>query len=448
MNLRGYITPKQDILKSIEEERWQDLKTLTSEWRAKDLAILLSTLNVPEAQQAYEQLHHKNVFAYLDDRIQKRIMIKATKEERTRLFLLLPPDDKTMLLSRLPQKIANEIIISLPQEEQMQVQELLEYPENTVGRLMTHAYVTLDPRWSVEEALDYIKQTGRKSETINHVYVVNKEGVLLDDLRLRKIFFANNKQKIKSLMDNIYVTLSPYDEQTQAVHVMRKYDIHTIPVINEEGKLIGIVTADDVFDVAEAQATKDIQKIASVIPLKESYKHASIFSLYNRRVWWLSILVLVGMVSAGVISRYEEVLASAIALSFFIPLLLGSGGNAGSQSATIIVRAIATGDLQKNEWLRVFFKEIGTGLLIGTTLGIIAGLIGVFQGGAIIGLIVGLTMIAIILVTNILGMTLPFILSRVKIDPAVASAPLIASVADAIGLLIYFSIAIAVLGAL
>jgi len=237
------------------------------------------------------------------------------------------------------------------------------------------------------------------------------------------------------------ISLNAYADREDAVQLLKKYDVLSIPVIDTNGILLGVVTADDIMDVAEKEITEDIQKISSVMPLKTSYKHASVFKLYYKRITWLSLLVFVSLISSGVIAFFEETLNAAIALAFFIPLLIGSGGNIGSQSATLMIRAIATEDVKLNDWFRVFIKEIITGLLIGGTLGVIALFIGMFRVGPEIGLIVGFSMLAIILFANIIGALLPFILSKVRIDHAIASSPLITTLVDAFGLIIYFIIA-------
>jgi magnesium transporter len=237
------------------------------------------------------------------------------------------------------------------------------------------------------------------------------------------------------------VSIYAYEDREEAVKLMQKYDLTSLPVVDSDGIVIGIVTFDDVLDVAQEEATEDIQKIGSVSPLKTSYTNASIFTLYHKRIFWLCLLVIVSLFSSGVLAMFEATLASAITLAFFIPLLIGSGGNIGSQSATLMIRALATEDVQLNEWFKVLLKEVIMGILIGITLGILASFIGFFRGGYIIGVIVGLAMLSIILVANVIGAALPFVLSRLKIDPAVASSPLITTIVDALGLIIYFTIA-------
>jgi magnesium transporter len=247
-------------------------------------------------------------------------------------------------------------------------------------------------------------------------------------------------------MDYSYVTISAMEDREEAVRVMHRHALSVLPAVDSAGVLLGIVTVDDVLDVAEEEITEDFHKAAAVQPLKSGYREAGVWPLYRKRIGWLVALILINMVSSTVISVYEEVLASAMVLTFFIPLLIASGGNAGSQSATLMIRALATGDVKLTQWFRVLAKELLVGLALGTTMGLAGGLLGLFQGGYQIGVVVGLAMVAVVLVANIMGVALPFLLLRLGLDPAVASSPLITSIADATGLAIYFAIAVWFLG--
>ena len=247
-------------------------------------------------------------------------------------------------------------------------------------------------------------------------------------------------------MTNSFVSLSAFDHQEEAVKMLRKYDVYSLPVVDSDGVLLGLVTFDDVFDVAQEETTEDIYKSAAVNPLTTSYREASIWELYSKRIGWLVVLVFVSLLSAGVLTFFEETLQKVIALSIFIPLLLGSGGNAGAQSATLMVRALATGDLQLSNWLSTAVKEMVVGLSLGGTLGVLSTVFGFVRGGWEIGLIVGLTTVGIILLASLIGMILPFILTRLQLDPAVASSPLITSITDFLGLLLYFLVAGLILG--
>ena len=269
---------------------------------------------------------------------------------------------------------------------------------------------------------------------------------LLDEIELQQFVLAAPTDRVDALMDRSVATLSPYSDREEAVGLMGKYDLVALPVVDSGGVLLGVVAVDDVMDVAEEEATEDFQKSAAVEPLKMSYEGAGVWSLYRKRIPWLALLVLVNLAASSVIAAYEETLSAAIALAFFIPLLIGSGGNAGAQAATLMVRALATGDIREKQWPRTLLKELAVGGTLGVTMGATAWFFGVIRGGLDIAIVVGLAMLAIVVAANMIGVVLPFLLSRLGIDPAVASSPLITSIADVAGLVIYFWLASTLLG--
>ncbi len=398
--------------------------------------------------RALSRLMSAEVFADLEPEQQDSLLHDLTDVETRQLLSSLPPDDRTALLEELPAPMTRRLFGLLSAEDFQEARQLLGYPEESVGRLMTPDYVEVYPDWTVAKALDHIRNKGKDSETINMVYVVDKTGKLLDDIRLRRIILSNTDTKIEELMDKSFASLSAFEDREKAVAMMQDYDLLALPVIDSDGELIGIVTFDDVMDVAEEEATEDIQKSASVAPLKMSYHRAGVFNLYNKRAGWLVALVLLNLSSAGIIAAFEEQLAQTIVLLFFIPILIGTGGNAGAQAATLVIRALVTGDIKLEQWVQTIGKELLVGLLLGVTLGLLGGCLGLLRGDFNwnISFVVGLSMFSIVVVANLVGMTLPFVLAKVKIDPAVASGPLITTIADATGLLIYFSIASVIIG--
>jgi len=296
------------------------------------------------------------------------------------------------------------------------------------------------------EALEHIRRVGKESETINWVFVIDDSWHLLDEIELKQFIFAEPTEVVKHLMNESVASISANEDREKAVEMMQHYDVNVLPVTDSDGVLLGIVTVDDVLDVAEEEATEDFHLTAAVKPLKTSYRETGVWSLYRKRVVWLAALLIINLASGGVIAFYEETLTSAITLAFFIPLLMASAGNTGAQSATLIVRAIATGDLSLNQWAATVTKEVGIGLLLGATLGFAGWWFGLFKGGVEIALIVSMAMLSVVLVTNIIGVVIPLLLTKLDIDPAVASSPLITSIADVSCLFIYFTIATMVLG--
>ncbi|MGQ9852954.1 MAG: magnesium transporter, partial [Candidatus Oleimicrobiaceae bacterium] len=288
----------------------------------------------------------------------------------------------------------------------------------------------------------HIRRYGRDAETINVIYVVDEEDHLLDDLPIRRIILADPSQRVESIMDHKYIAVEAHADQEEAIRLIQHYDLSALPVVDKENVLLGIVTVDDVLDVLQEEVTEDVHKGASIAPLDTSYNAASFFSLYRKRVGWLSLLAVAGFLSSSVIAMYEETLAKIVALAFFIPVLIDSGGNTGSQSATLIIRALALGELTPKKWLRVVGKELLVGILLGATLGAILFVWGEYwKGGPQVGVAVGLSMACIIVIANLLGSLLPIVVTKFRLDPAVVSSPLITTVIDAVGLVIYFTVA-------
>jgi magnesium transporter len=319
--------------------------------------------------------------------------------------------------------------------------QLLGYPDESVGRLMTPDYVAVRPEWTVERSLQHIRRLGKDSETINVIFVTDARWKLLDELVLRKLILADPSEKIESLMDFSFTQVDVEDDREVAAQLIQRYDLSVLPVVDKSGILLGIVTVDDILDVVEEETTEDFQLTAAVEPLKTPYREVSIFSLFRKRVVWLIALIFISLISSGIIAAYEDVLASALALAFFIPLLNAGGGNVGAQSATLVIRAQATGDVELDQWLGIAFKELKVGLLLGLCMGAITYFFGLYMGGTQVAIVVGLSMFSIVAVINVIGVSLPFFLAWVRLDPAMASNPLITSVADAVGLIIYFFLA-------
>jgi len=305
---------------------------------------------------------------------------------------------------------------------------------------MTPEYVAVKPQDTVEQAFAHIRQYGRDSETLNVIYIVDNESKLIDDLRIKELILASPQQKIEELMDRRFVSLNVMDDQESAIKVFRDYDRVALPVVDEEGVLIGLVSFDDMMDVVEEESTEDFHKFGSFQEAIANPLTARIGSLFKNRVLWLVVLVFVNVFSGAVLSSFEGVIQSMVSLVFFLPLLIDSGGNAGAQSATLMIRSLAIGDVEVSDWYKLIGKEIIVSLLLGTTMAVAVAAVASFRAPEII-LVVSLTMILTVLNGSLIGLLLPFIFTRLKIDPATASAPLITSIADISGVIIYFSIA-------
>lgn len=447
-------TLPDEIRELIEGHRWRELAASHHEWPEPDTVVpelvdTLLELGKADRVMLFRALPRDiaaDVFASLEGDTRDALLFELTDQETRDLLADLSPDDRTYLLGELPGEVTQRMLNLLSTEDLRESRYLLGYPEDSVGRLMTPDYLAVRRDWTIEQALRHIRTRGHESETANVIYVVDRRWHLLDALSLQRFVMADPGARVEDIMDYQYVSLQATDDREEAVRLMQRYEAVALPVVDTSGVLVGIVTIDDVFDVAEEETTEDFHLTAAIAPIRASYWEAGRFLLYRSRIGWLAALVGVNLISSGVIAAYEETLAAFVALAFFIPLIIDTGGNAGSQSATLMIRAISIGDVRLDQWAKVFGKELVIGLAIGVSLGVLGMLLGFFRGGFEIGIIVLLTMTTMLVVTNMIGMLLPFILTRLKLDPAIASGPLITSVADAVGLIIYFSYAVWILG--
>jgi magnesium transporter len=365
----------------------------------------------------------------------------APPERLSRLLEAMSHDDRVDLLQRLDEPAREGILPLVSKREREDIRRLSSYPRNTAGSVMTSDYATLPPDVSVEEALRILREHAPDSETIYYVYVVDSERRLIGFVSLRDLVLAKPSAKVREIMKPEVISVRADEDQENVARQLAKYDFLAIPVVDEQGRLAGIVTHDDVADVLSAEATEDIHLGAAVAPLERGYAQSGVWFLYRRRVGWLVALVFVNLASSGVVAAYEETLQAAIALAFFLPLLIDSGGNTGSQAATLMVRALAVDEVGLRHWGAVAAKETMVGFLLATTMAAASFSLGALRGGFEVGLIVGLSMFCIVVFTNLIGVLLPFVLARLRFDPAVASSPLITSIADVAGLLVYFSVA-------
>lgn len=439
----------RSVYDQIEKHDWPTVREAITALPEPEIAELLFEIEPTQRMIVFRLLPRElasEVFAQMEKDQQNKLLQELTQEETRRLLEELTPDDRTSLLEELPGQATQRLLNLLSPEDLKQARQLLGYPPESVGRLMTPDYVALRPEWTIQQALDHIRAKGQDSETVDTVYVTDSRWKLLDALSLRRIILADSTKTVFDVMDHQYVCLEAHQDREEAVRFMERYDLSSAPVVDRDGILLGIVTFDDVMDVAVEEVTEDFHKAAAVAPLKESYRGASVFSLYRKRIGWLLALVFTNVFSGAAIASFEEIIAANVALVFFLPLLIDSSGNAGSQSATLAVRALATGEIKLGDWLYLMTKEIFIAALMGLTMAFAVSFLGFARGGMLIGLAVSLTMVCTVMLGSIIGLTLPFLLSFFKFDPATASAPLITTLADISGVMIYFSIATLVLG--
>ena len=436
---------KVNFQEIIEREDWRSLKTSLEELDPIEIAHLLEEASSNDEIIMFRLLGReqaKEVFQLLTHQKQEEVIegLAQNSQNISNLLNDINPDDRTAFLEELPGKVAQRLLQYLSPEERSVTNHLLGYSKDTIGRLMTPAYVAIKSHFTVEMAFEHIRKYGKDSETLNVIYIVDKDWKLLDDIRIKALLLASPKQPIKELMDNRFVALNANEDQETAIKVFRDYDRVALPVVNEEGVLLGIVTFDDIMDVVEEESTEDFHKFGSIQSAISNPLKARVFSLYKNRVVWLVALVFMNVFSGAAMSSFEDVIQSAVALVFFLPLLIDSGGNAGSQSATLMIRSLAVGEVQISDWYKLIGKEILVSLLLGITMALGVSIIASFRAPEIV-MVVATTMVITVVIGSLIGMLLPFIFTKLKLDPATASAPLITSIADISGVIIYFSVA-------
>ena len=391
------------------------------------------------------------VFESLDLPGQERLLKAMGQEELVALLNNMAPDNRTLLLGELPANMTRQLLTHLSPEERAVAITLLGYPERSIGRLMTPDYIAVRENWSIQDTLDYIRKHGQDSETLMMVYVIDEPGRLLDDIHIRSLLLAPPGNTIADLMDNQFVALKATDDQETAVAVFKRELRTALPVTDSSGILIGIVTIDDVLHVAEAAATEDIQKIGGTSALDEPYIKIALRRMIQKRAGWLVVLFLGEMFTATAMGFFEKEIEKAVVLALFIPLIISSGGNAGSQASTLVIRALAIGEIGLRDWWRVIRREILTSLALGSILGAIGfvrialwSLFADLYGPHwfLVALTVGVSLIGVVMWGALTGSLLPFLLRRMGFDPAVSSAPFVATLVDVTGLVFYFSIAL------
>ncbi|CAA9238801.1 MAG: Mg/Co/Ni transporter MgtE, CBS domain-containing [uncultured Chthoniobacterales bacterium] len=448
-----------EIKSMIDARNFGALRELFSDWPPADVAEVILDMEEHDQVIIFRVLPHDlaaEVFEYLDVDAQQQLLRGMAQEQVVGILNDMSADDRTALLEELPSAAARQLIRLLTPEERSIAQSLLGYPEDSVGRLMTPDFIAVHADWSIKEVFDYVREHGEDSESLNVIYVVDDRGKLVDDLRIREILVQPLESTVSEIADGNFVALNANDPQEDAVNVFRKYDRTALPVTDSNGVLVGMVTIDDMLDVAEEEATEDIHKFGGMEALEEPYIRLPVWKVVSKRAPWLMILLLGEMLTATAMASYEEHIANAVVLAVFLPLIIASGGNSGSQASTLIIRAMALGEVTLKDWWHVMRREFQAGLALGLILGVIGFMrIAVWQavGGRmghemygehweLVASVVGGSLVGVVLWGSLAGSMLPFVLKRIGADPATSSAPFVATLVDVTGVIIYFSLAV------
>jgi magnesium transporter len=441
------ITREELILDVLKHE-----KPYFSDFRTTELADFLN--DYPEyGQKVIENLEpHRAVktLKFLDLKLQKKLIHTLPSNKVAELIQNMHFDDRTALLSELTSESVKKLVLFLPHEDRLETLALLGYPEDSVGRLMNPDYIEVKDNFTVQDALNKIRKLGRTIENINFIYIIDDNEKLIDDINLKELLIAAPETRLSELSDKKYIALHVTDDQENATSVFRKNNRAVLPVVDTDGILLGIVTIDDMLRVQSEEDTEDIQKMGGTEALDEPYMNTAFFDLIKKRAPWLIILFIGEMLTASAMAFFEDEIAKAVILVLFIPLIISSGGNSGSQASTLIIRAMALGEINFEDWWRVMKREILSGLVLGSMLGIIGFLRIVIWSSIspvygehyiLVGLTVGITLLFIVLWGTLCGSMLPIMLKKMGFDPATSSAPFVATLVDVTGLVIYFFVA-------
>lgn len=470
-----------EVHELILEGRYTELRAILHEIPFADVADILGELDPAEAAIAFRFLQRDDaaaVFSYIAPEKQEEL-VKRMGEDALRIVEAMSPDDRVKVLDELPAEVAQKIIASLSPESRKVTQAILGYSPGTVGRLMTPDYIRIRPEWTCARALEHIRRTGRDAETINVLYVVDEAGILIDDIRLRQVLLAEPEALVETLMNRSFHCLRADQPQNEAVQLMAKYDRTALPVVDTRGALVGMVTVDDVIDVAQQQATESMQKMGGVGALEEPFDKISVGALVKKRAPWLALLFMSELLTSNALRFFDDQIKQLAILAIFIPGIISSGGNSGSQSSTLVIRALALGEVAMRDWWTVLRRELKVAAILAALIATIGfcrvGLWGIFgwwvedkhdAAGKVVldpatgkpqldyavqdnylmlALAIACSLIGVVIWGCIMGSMLPFILKKCRLDPASSSTPFVATLVDVTGIIIYFTVAMTVL---
>lgn len=472
-----------EVQELIRAGNYAELRESVMHLHPADMAEILSGLDPADAGVGFRFLPRDlaaAAFAYIPAERQEELISHLGTDSAVGVLEAMTPDDRARLVDELPEEVAQRLVASLSPETRKVTQAILGYPPQSVGRLMTPDYVRLRPEWTCAKAIDHIRRYGRDAETINVVYVVDEQGRLIDDLRLRQVLLAAPEATVESVMNRNFVTLRADQDREEAVRTMARYDRNALPVVDSRGALIGIVTSDDVADVAQAEATEDIQKMGAVGALDEPFDRAGVLFLVRKRAPWLALLFLSELLTSNALVYFDDQIKRLSILAVFVPAIISSGGNSGSQASTLVIRALALGEIHLADWWRVLRRELLVAGILGVIVAAIGfvrinlwGLLGWWVGHktdpatgrdlldpatglpvpdhsvqehyGVLAVAISCSLVGVVLWGSIMGAMLPFLLKKCRLDPAGSSTPFVATLVDVTGILIYFTCAIVIL---
>ena len=440
----------QALLELLERRDLHALRAALLEENEVDIAEFLEELSQDKIVVVFRALPKEmaaEVFSNLEPDTQQVIIQSATDQEVSAIVEELYVDDAGDMLEELPANVVKRVLKAARPDTRKLINQFLNYPDNSVGSIMTAEFTDLKQSMTVAQAIAHIRRTGENSESVYTCYVTDAGRRLEGVLTIKELLLAQDEQLIAELMETDVITAETTEDQEEAVARMMRYDFISLPVVDKEGRLVGIVTVDDVMDVMEEEATEDFEKMAAMAPSEKPYLKTSVLSLAKHRILWLLVLMISGMITGGILGQYEAAFAAMPLLVTFIPMLTDTGGNAGSQSSTLVIRGMAVGEIQLKDFAKVFWKELRVSMLVGVVLSAVnfVRLIITYPGNQMVALTVALALFVTVLLAKTVGGVLPMAAKLCHADPAIMAAPLITTIVDAISLVVYFRIACALL---
>lgn len=440
----------KELLERMDQLTRADLLAALDELQPFDIATLLPRLSLEEQYELLRILPPDTageVLEHLDHDIQYALLDHLAEETARAILAAMSSDAVVDLIGAIHPRQAQRILRAIPEKDLAQVRQMMSYPENSAGGRMTGDYLSARQDWTCEQILTHFRKVGRDVEVANYVYVVDKEGHLVGVASMREALLSDPKLPVSEIMFTKVVTVSAHADQEEAARLLSQYDFVALPVINGGGRMVGVITVDDVIDVIQQEATEDAHLAGGTLPLEQPYMQAGLLELVRKRIGWLLILFVLQSITSNILQYYEGFLDQVVALAFFIPLLIGTGGNSGSQASTLVIRAMALGEVTLQDFVKVVWREARVGLVMGGLMAVAMMARSMIQGGSLhLGLTVASTVALIVLLASTAGAALPLIGRRLGFDPAVFSSPMITTVVDAAGLMIYFQMARLVLG--
>lgn len=440
---------KEEVIELLENKRYTNLYKYLKQLNNQDISLLFEELSPEDIVLLFRLLpkdEAAEVFSYMEPDLQEQLINNLTDKELKLVIDELFMDDTVDLIEEMPSNVVKRILKTVNKEDRNTINELLKYPSDSAGSIMTTEFVDLKINMTVEDAFKKIKKIGLNKETVYTCYVLDIKRVIIGIVDIKDLLLADRDALIKDIMETNVVTVNTLEDKEEVTKLFDKYDLVALPVVDKENRLVGIVTIDDAIDVLQEETTEDFELMAAITPTEESYFKTSVFKHARNRILWLLLLMVSSMITGGILTHYEEAFAAVPLLVSFIPMIMGTGGNCGSQSSTLIIRGMAVDEIEPKDFFRAIWKEFRVALLAGTALAIVNGIRIMIQYGNLkIAIVLGLTLIGTACLAKMLGCALPMLAKKLKIDPAIMAAPIISTILDSCSILIYFNIAVAIL---